>query len=354
VSESSSSAKDRVRQALGGPPAGLIAPGSIATGPLAVHFCARRAAVRLEDYTLKPRVLAECVLRYYERFQPDAVWVSADTWITAQAMGKAVAFPGPDQPLAGTPQPLVRVPADVERIAPPDPGRQGRCPLMIEAVQRVVEALGHDAIVVACFDQYPFSLACALLGLERLMLALADDRPLVEALLARCEQYAVAYGRALAAAGADLLSGGDSPAGLIGPRLYRDVALPAQQRVIAALRATIDVPISLHICGNATPILAEMAASGADVLEIDQQVDLATACRVVPPEVTLWGNLDPVRVLAQGTCAEVVRSAAAALETVRRYDRRRFVFSSGCTLAVDTPEANLDAMLAVAREPLGE
>ena len=72
-----------------------------AAGPLAVHYCARLAGVSLRDYTLNPRVLADCVLRYYEAFRPDAVWLSADTWVTAQAMGAAVAFPSGDQPLAG-------------------------------------------------------------------------------------------------------------------------------------------------------------------------------------------------------------------------------------------------------------
>ena len=40
----------------------------------------------------------------------------------------------------------------------------------------------------------------------------------------KAADYAVAYGEALVKAGADMLSGGDSPAGLLGPRLYRDVA----------------------------------------------------------------------------------------------------------------------------------
>lgn len=317
-------------------------------GPLAVHVCARLAGVSMEDYTGNPQVLADCVIRYWERFQPDAVWVSADTWVTAQAMGKAVAFPGPGQPLGGTPEPLVWTWADVDRIPPPDPSRQGRLPLMVEAVGRVVDKLGGQACVVACLDQYPFSLACALMGMERLMLALVDDRPLVDALLERCVEYGIAYGTALAKAGADVLSGGDSPAGLIGPRLYPEVALPAEQRLIAGLRRATSVPISLHICGNSTPILAAMARSGADVLEIDHLVDLAAACRVVPPEIALWGNLDPVQLLARGTPDEVRAAAHAALKTVDAAGRNRFVLSSGCTLAVETPEANLAALVAAA------
>ena len=277
----------------------------VATGPLAVHFCARRAGVSLRDYTLDPQVLADCVIRYYEEFRPDAVWISADTWVTAEAMGKAVIFPGHDQPLTGTPERFIRSSADLAKIPPPDPSSQGRWPRMLEAVRRVVEAVGEEVFVVACFDQYPFSLACALMGMEQVMLALWHDRALLEALLERCAEYTIGYASVLAAAGVDMLSGGDSPAGLIGPRFYRDVALPAEQRVIAAVKLRSPLPISLHICGNAMPILADMVASRADVLEVDHQIDMAAACRIVPAETALWGNLDPVRILARGSVPQV-------------------------------------------------
>lgn len=322
----------------------------VPAGPLAVHFCAAQAGVSLEDYTSSAQVLADCVLRYYERFRPDAVWISADTWVTAQAMGKAVAFPGPNQPMAGTPDPLVRSAADVARIAPPDPLRQGRWPLMLEAVRRVCAALGDEVFVVACLDQYPFSLACALMGIQRLMLALWDDRALVDAILDRCIAYSLSYGKALAAAGAHMLSGGDSPAGLIGPQLYREVALPAERRLIAGLKSQTSVPISLHICGNAVPILADMASSGADILELDHQVELATACRIVPSETAIWGNLDPVGLLARGRPQEVREATAEVLRTAQACGRKRMVVSSGCTLAMETPAENVTAMLDVVRE----
>lgn len=322
----------------------------VAIGPLAVHFCAAWSGVSLRDYTLSAKVLADCVLRYYERFRPDAVCLSADTWVTAQAMGAAVAFPGEGQPLSGTGEHLVRSPADLARIPPPDPSRQGRCPMMIEALERVVEALHGEAFVVACFDQYPFSLACALMGVEQLMLALWDDRPAVEALLERCREYTVAYAKALARAGADSLTGGDSPAGLIGPRLFREVALAQQQRVIEEIHASCSLPVSLHVCGNATPFLADLAASGADVLELDHPVDLPAAAAVVGPETTIWGNLDPVGLLVQSRPDAVRKATLDLIGRMATCGHRRFVLSSGCTLAVDTPPENLDAMLQAARE----
>ena len=182
------------------------------------------------------------------------------------------------------------------------------------------------------------------------MLALWDDRNLVDALLERCIEYSLAYGKALAGAGAHMLSGGDSPAGLIGSRFYREVALPAEQYLIAELKAQTSLPVSLHICGNATPILADMATSGADVLELDHLVDLETACRIVPPETVIWGNLDPVSLLARARPDEIRRVTVDLMRTVQSYGRKRMVISSGCTLAMETPADNLTAMLDTVRE----
>lgn len=316
----------------------------VPVGSLAVHFCAHLAGHSLRRYTTDAAALAESVIRYHERFRPDAVWLSADTWVSAEAMGAKVSATDDDQPFGGTGEPLVRKPSDIDRIPPPDVAGQGRYPLMLEALSRVVAALGEDVFVVACLDQYPFSLAAALMGINEIMLKLYDDPPFVQALLDRCAEYTLAYGTALAAAGADMLSGGDSPAGLVGPALYQDVALPAEQRLLARLKPAAGIPVSLHICGKATPILPLMAKSGADVLEIDQEVDLATACRIVGPEIAVWGNLDPVGLLLRGTPAQVREAAEAAVATARAAGHRRFVLSSGCTLAVDTPHPNLEAL----------
>jgi uroporphyrinogen-III decarboxylase len=210
-----------------------------------------------------------------------------------------------------------------------------------------VAALGREVFIVACCDQYPFSLAAALMGINEIMLKVVDDPPFVKALMWRCAEYQMAYGAALATAGADLLSGGDSPVILVGPELYQRLALPFEQHVITELKKRTGKPVSLHVCGKAGPWLPAMAVSGAEVLEIDHFVDLSEACRLVGPELTLWGNLDPVGVLAQGSVAEVQHAAQEALAAVRAAGHRRFVLSSGCTLALETPYANLEALLRI-------
>ncbi|MGC8990909.1 MAG: uroporphyrinogen decarboxylase family protein [Verrucomicrobiia bacterium] len=329
--------------------AGLPVP-RVPVGPLAVHYCAKVSGITVRDYTRSARKLAESVICYAERFNPDAVWVSADTWVSAEAMGARVGAVDENQPWAGIGEPLVQTRADVDRIPPPDPSRHGRYPLMLDALQRVVEALGRDFYIVACFDQYPFSLAAALLGIENLMIKLHEEPQLIEAVMERALEYGLAYGRAMADCGADMLSGGDSPAGLVGPHAYAAIPWAFEKRLIRELKSKTGKTVSLHICGRAGPLLGRMAQTGADVLELDWQVDIAKACKIVGPEVAIWGNLDPVAVLAHGTPADVRDAAAAVIAAVRASGHRRFVLSSGCTLAMETPAENLEAMFAVARE----
>ena len=322
----------------------------VPNGMLAVHSCARPAGYSLRHSRSDARALADSVLRYYERFKPDAIWLSADTWVSAEAMGAMVGPTGDDQPFGGLGDPMVRCAADIDRIPPPDVGSQGRYPMMLDALGRIVDAVGDDVHIVACFDQYPFSLAAALMGINEIMLAVYDDPNFVAALLDRCQEYALAYGTALATAGAHSLSGGDSPAGLLGPQLYEEIAWPAERSLLENLRPAAGVPVSLHICGNATPILPLMAITGADILEIDHAVDLATACRMAGPDIALWGNLNPVAVLANGTPDLVREQSLQAIAAVRATGHQRFVLSSGCTLAVGTPAANIEALIKASHD----
>ena len=81
------------------------------------------------------------------------------------------------------------------------------------------------------------------------------------------------------------------------------------------------------------------------MLEIDHLVPLEEGCRLVPDKVALWGKLDPVSVVRNGTPEMVKQATADAVAAVAAHGRKRFVLSSGCTLAPDTPPQNLSAMV---------
>jgi MtaA/CmuA family methyltransferase len=264
-------------------------------------------------------------------------------------MGAKVGAPGPNEPFAGSNEGFIHSTQDIERIPSPDPYSQGRQPLMLDALRLVKESLGDDVFLVGCFDQSPFSLACAVGGIARIMVQTLADPGFLQALMDRCVAFAISYGQAMAKCGADMLSTGDSPVGLVGPAVYHAHCLPAEQRVFDGLRTSTDCKLSLHICGNATTFLPDMAKSGADVLEIDHLVEIERACQLVPDDIALWGNIDPVGVLLHENADRVETEATLVLRKAASNKRRRFVLSSGCTLAPATPSRNIQALLRAAR-----
>jgi len=152
-------------------------------------------------------------------------------------------------------------------------------------------------------------------------------------------QVAVRFARAQVEAGADLIGVGDAAASLIGPKLYFDYVLPYEQRLVEALHA-MGTRIRLHICGNTRKLFRGMAAVGAEQVDLDWMAPLSEARKEMGPLRTLAGNIDPVRVLRNGT-PDTIESA---LEECSRQACGHYIVSAGCEVPRDTPEPNLRAM----------
>jgi MtaA/CmuA family methyltransferase len=154
----------------------------------------------------------------------------------------------------------------------------------------------------------------------------------------------------MAATGADMISNGDSSAGtsLISPKLYRKFAHPYQVR-LAAFSHELGLPYALHVCGNARPILADLAATGSDALELDFKTDSHAANEALKDRAALIGNIDPTGVLALGTPGLVY---AKCRELIGIFEGNpRLILNGGCALPPSTPPDNVRAMVRAAREP---
>jgi len=317
--------------------------------PIVGQAGAALCGVSIFTHAHDPAVLASCQVRCARRFGYDGVYISADTWVNAEAVGYPHVEHPPDGP-AGGKGGWIETARDIEALSPPDPERSGRWPLMVRAVQEAVKLAGQDLAVIANFDQSPFSLASQLRGLERFLIDLEESPSFAHRLLEFCAEAVTRYAIALGRAGADVLNTGDSVAGgsVIGPALYEQFAFPYERRVISAVHEALGTPVTLHICGDATVCLERMVETGADGIELDSAVDASRARRTCEGRVAVIGNIDPVRVLLEGTADEVYARSREILEVFRGCDG--FILSSGCALSPKTPPANISAMVRAARE----
>lgn len=333
--------RERILAALRGEPADRT--------PVMLHnflMAARENGVPMARFRRDGRAAAECFIRAVEAYGYDGVLVDVGTATLAGALGAAIDLPE-DLP-SRVKAPLLRRLEDARDLPPPSLGGSIEVETLLEAV-RLLKARFGDAIAVRgnC-DQAPFSLAALLRGLDAWMMDLLTAEPAeLDGLLDYCAGATEAMLRLMAEAGADVLSNGDSPAGpeMISPALYRRFAEPRERRMAGAAHR-LGKPYVLHVCGATGPILDDLAATGADGLELDQKTDAAAARRVLAGRTTFVGNIDPGR-LALGTPAEVERLTTALLEAFR--GEPRFILNAGCAIPAETPPANLRAMIRAAR-----
>jgi MtaA/CmuA family methyltransferase len=311
--------------------------------PITMMFAADLAGVRYGEYARDHRVLADAQVGVADRFGFDHVSAISDPAREASDLGAAIAWFDNQPPAIDESRALLDAKSKLADLRVPDPSAPGRMRDRVEAVRLLAERTGATRIVEGWVEG-PCAMSADLRGLNTLMLDFFDDPPFVEALFDFTVRMEIDFARAQVEAGATLIGVGDAAASLIGPKLYAPYVLPAEQRLIAAIRA-MGVPVRLHICGNTKRIVEGMGQAGADIVDLDFLTPLAHARRAMPQTQVLLGNIDPVRELRDGTPASV----EAALAECYRQAGVAYICGAGCEVPRGTPHANVEAMARFAR-----
>jgi uroporphyrinogen decarboxylase len=291
--------------------------------------------------------MVEAQLAAWERYRPDMLSLGVDTYnLEAEALGAAVAFPDD----AGTPVlrgPLLADKARLSRLAPPDPARDGRLPLILAAGTRLRQAVG-DTVSVNATVAGPFTLAAQLRGFEALILDVHDDPEFVRELLRLTTAVGQRYGEALIAQALSVsISESWIAPPLLSPALYRTWALPPERELIAHLRRCGQAHTALISGGDTIPILEDLLTAGASLLVADFAADLARfKPRAAAVRVVTRGNVDP-KLLESGPVAALREATARVLEVGKAGGY--FVFGTGI-VPFGTPPAHLVAVRTIVEE----
>jgi MtaA/CmuA family methyltransferase len=181
----------------------------------------------------------------------------------------------------------------------------------------------------------PFTLAGLMMGANAIALATIDIPDVVKATVNFCEKVVIDYAKSLQAAGADMICILDPTAMMLSPRAYWEFSGKSIQNLVRHL----DTRTILHICGNTEHLAKLMSQTGAHALSLDSLVDLPKVAKMIPDDVVLIGNVDPVGTMLQGDRQKVRRDTTALMETMRPFDN--FIVSTGCDLPTETPLENI-------------
>ena len=268
---------------------------------------------------------------------PSAV-APLDMLVEAEAIGASIdfreagdySFPRVAKPLFPSPKFITSEIGDNYEIL-----NQGRIKLVCEALELLKEDIGREAVIGGMIPG-PFTLLLFLVEPGGLFADMKREPGAVQEALFHLSSFLSRVAQVYRNAGADFITihdMGGSP-GFIGPAKYEQFAFPAEKSLLEQLQT----PRVLSICGRTAKSLPLVAQTGADAISVDQLTDLSEARKLLD-DTLLFGNMDPVASLWQGTEAEITEAVHRAKEA--GVD----AIWPGCDLVPQSPLKNLRALV---------
>lgn len=298
----------------------------------------------LSKYYLDYRVLCEANLAVLQDFDLDIVQAISDPYREAADAGLVVEFPKDNLPLSKIP--LITEPEELARVNFPVQNFGSRMTDRLEGIRALREQVG-DEVPVMGWVEGALAEAADLRGMTNVMIDLLRRPAWLKELLEKCVEVAIAFASAQIDAGAHIIGLGDAVASQVSPRMYREFALPYEQRIFEAVKAKGGIP-RLHICGKTTHLLNDMAQSGAQIIDADWMVDLHQAAEAFEG-LAVCGNVDPVSVFLQGDVERVRKGIFANAAA----GGSRWISAGGCEIPEETPAENIHAQREALRELAG-
>ncbi len=225
-----------------------------------------------------------------------------------------------------------------------------------EVINTIKKALKATKVKIG--DEYaltmtawgPYTLAARLVGEEDMMKATFKKPAFVEKavdfttnLLIHLYEPIVNDGTLNVISLADPTASGD----LISKKQFERFALPYLKKFTDWAKSK-NVYTLVHICGNTTDRLDLFPLTGASCISLDHKTDIAKAKEILHGKMCFGGNVDPVKIMLQGTVQEVEDACKTVIQAAGTDGG--FVLMPGCDIPPTVPYENIQKFIQVARE----
>lgn len=218
-----------------------------------------------------------------------------------------------------------------------------------KALKMTKDKIGGE-YVVTMTAWGPFTLGARLVGEEAMMRATFKKPAFVEKvvgfatdLLIRLYEPLVSDGTLEVITLADPTASGD----LISKKQFEKFAVPYLKKFTDWAKSK-NVHTLLHICGNTTDRLDLFPATGASCISLDHKTDIAKAKELLHGKMCFAGNIDPVKIMLNGSVQEVEDSCKSVIQTAGIDGG--FVLMPGCDIPPAVPYDNIRKFIQTARE----
>jgi uroporphyrinogen decarboxylase len=285
---------------------------------------------------------AEITLQPIRRFGFDGAILFSDILIVPFALGQDLAFEAGEGPRLTPPLTDARL-SDLERVI-------DRLRPIYATVEKVKAQLGPETALLG-FAGSPWTVATYMVAGrgskdqgEARRFAYRDPQAFAEIIDAVAE-LTIGYLAGQIKAGAEAVQLFDSWAGSLAPAQFEQWVIAPNARIVSALHARFpQVPVIGFPKGAGAKLPAYARGTGVDALGIDETQDPRWIASVLPPELPVQGNLDPLALIAGGTALE-----QAVKNILGAFADRPHVFNLGHGILPDTPITHVERLLELVR-----
>jgi uroporphyrinogen decarboxylase len=252
-----------------------------------------------------------------------------------------------DHPLAN-----VQTAEEIAVFAFPDPLTDGR----YDDAAHYIEKYRGEYFIIGDMELTMFDMMQQLVGLEKLLVDLAQGATYLEPLMDKCKDFALAVGKKLVSMGVDGVWTGDDFGAqngmLISPRMWRRYFKERYREIYTALKAVNpDVIIMQHCDGAVAPILGDWIDVGLEVFNPVQPnvpghepLDLKSK---FGDRMSFWGAIDQQKLLPFGTPDEIRADIKAKIAVLG--EGGGYMVAPAHIIQGDTPMENVEAFIAAVK-----
>jgi uroporphyrinogen decarboxylase len=241
---------------------------------------------------------------------------------------------------------------DVWAFEFPDPLADGR----FDDAEVYVDKYKDEYFIVGDMELTMFDMMHLAVGMEKLLMDMALEKPYIEPLIHRMKDFSLTIGQKLVSMGVDGIWAGDDFGGqsgmLISPQMWRKYFREAYREIYAELKSiNPDVIIMQHCDGAVAPILGDWIEVGLEVFNPVQPnvpghepEDLKSK---FGDRLSFWGAIDQQYLLPNGSPEEIEADVAEKITILGRGGG--YMCSPAHIVQADTSMENVEAFIAAVR-----
>jgi uroporphyrinogen decarboxylase len=294
------------------------------------------------ELALDPDAAAEVTLQPIRRFGFDGAILFSDILMIPFALGQALRFEAGEGPRLSPPlvdSALAALTPDSARLEP-----------VYRTVEKVAACLPKETTFLG-FAGSPWTVSTYMVAgqgsreqAEARRYAYRDPAAFQE-IIDRIVEMTVEYLSKQIEAGVEAVQLFDSWAGSLSPAQFERWVIAPTAGIVSGLRARHpDVPVIGFPKGAGGKLPAYARETGVDVVGLDETVDPAWADAVLPENMPVQGNLDPLALIAAG---EALESAVGHI--LSSLAGRPHIFNLGHGILPDTPISHVEQLLRLVR-----